>query len=176
MWSYNYTDELYHYGIPGMRWGHRKAATIMTKSKRARESAKEWDEMARYQQSKGTARSLKKAAKYKAYAKQDRQDAKSLANKSQKMETESKRADKFTNARNAASRSRSRGSKIATNILAGPFANRTYASVIAAGGTKNGARVVTALAGLGGGLGQLATSAYFTRKAAKGQTIKRFNS
>ena len=24
MWQYNYTDELYHYGVPGMRWGHRK--------------------------------------------------------------------------------------------------------------------------------------------------------
>lgn len=24
MWQYNNTNELYHYGIPGMRWGHRK--------------------------------------------------------------------------------------------------------------------------------------------------------
>lgn len=25
MWEFKQTDELYHYGVPGMRWGHRKS-------------------------------------------------------------------------------------------------------------------------------------------------------
>lgn len=42
MWQYNHTDELYHYGIPGMRWGHRKRTNVdlINEKRRAYDEAK----------------------------------------------------------------------------------------------------------------------------------------
>lgn len=56
MWEYNYTvqnDELYHYGVKGMRWGHRK----------------------KYQTSNGGLNALGKARKNYETAKSDRRRA-----------------------------------------------------------------------------------------------------
>lgn len=40
MWTYNYTDELYHYGVLGMRWGVRKDIYTSLTNKRDRLNSK----------------------------------------------------------------------------------------------------------------------------------------
>lgn len=78
MWQYNYTNELYHYGVPGMKWGVRRnggarnVTRLGRKAQIARDSAKEWDEMAGYAEAKGK---MRRAAKYRSNAEHDRRDA-----------------------------------------------------------------------------------------------------
>lgn len=43
MWQYNYSVELYHYGIPGMKWGRRKAKYASEDHKRAHSKKKTRD-------------------------------------------------------------------------------------------------------------------------------------
>lgn len=70
-------DELYHYGIPGMKLGHRKQKLI-DNANISRESAKEWNEMAKYAMAKGK---TKRAAKYKKNAAKDLADARKYEKK-----------------------------------------------------------------------------------------------
>lgn len=72
MYDYEHLDYLCHYGVKGMKWGHRRAQKFATKVRIARDSAKEWEEMAGYARAKGK---TKRADKYMQNAKDDRADA-----------------------------------------------------------------------------------------------------
>lgn len=42
MWQYTNSDELYHYGVPGMRWGHRKPKSYVNAKKNFKQARKEY--------------------------------------------------------------------------------------------------------------------------------------
>ena len=66
-----------------MKWGQHRVRKNEAKAKLSRESAKEWDEMARYAKQRGN---MKKAEKYKRYASEDRADSTKYANKAKQIQ------------------------------------------------------------------------------------------
>ena len=76
--------------------------------------------------------------------------------------------DAFRAKRESYYRTRSTGAKFATNLWGGLFANRTYNSVLASGGSSAEAFCMTTVATiLGGPVGHLAVSALYTHDAGK---------
>lgn len=165
--------ELRHYGVKGMRWGHRKAAKYEAKARTARESAKERKDIGAHKAAKllakgKTDKANKVKLKYKLKADQDLADAKSYERRAK----EKNRGADYQKKQAEAGAKRSKGAKLATNLLAGPFANRTYNSVIAAGGSKNAARVITGVTGMmGGALGHVVVSSLYRRGAERNMLI-----
>lgn len=162
-------NELYHYGVKGMKWGERKAQKYERKTVSSRESAAEWKEIGQRKadklRSKGFNLTANKVqAKYDKRSDLDLRDANIYSNKA----AVARRKQNFRVARNNISNSRSRGSKVVTAIMAGPFGNRLYDSALASGESKNSARTVTAMTRiLGGSFGQLYVSALYTNAAGK---------
>ena len=132
---YVVSNELYHHGIKGQKWGVRRFQNedgSLTTAGKARHG--------------DPSQSYSAKQEYKAKRKAAKQE--------------------FKKERKDISSVRSTGAKIATNILAGPFANRTYNSVIASGGSVTKARIVTAVASAGNVIGHLLVSSYYASKRA----------
>lgn len=90
------SEELYHYGVKGMKWGKRKALRYEDKAKTARASAREWDEIrrskvAKYQAAGKDKKAAKAETKYKALARNDISDAQKYEAKAAKLNPHKKK-------------------------------------------------------------------------------------
>lgn len=74
--------ELYHYGVPGMKWGKRKAVAYANKAANSNELARSWDQKAKRASERGK---MNKSAKYAENARIEREVASKYQNKADRM-------------------------------------------------------------------------------------------
>lgn len=137
-----YSDELYHYGVLGMKWGVHRSKKNAQKAKNRRDSAEEWEEIARDAKSKGK---TKQANKYKRHAENDRTAAKKYEAKAAKIRTKhERRTDKATVSR---VEKMSTGKAVAQSMIFGTYGALKYNQARASNLTK-GKSVVYGLGGM----------------------------
>lgn len=63
MWEYNNFDELYHYGVPGMRWGHKRAKVQSStiKGKKRKKKQPQEDPIDKFQKQTKNTKRLRRA-------------------------------------------------------------------------------------------------------------------
>lgn len=155
MWTYNYNNqELYHYGVKGMKWGVRKAQAHTNKAASLRKRADEYD-------AKGK---TKKAASLREKA----------GNLNKKAAAEKRLVD-FKKEANKIRDKRTVGEKVVTFLIGGVFANQTYNSARAAGASSAGATGAVILGNiLGGPIGQVAITKMYEHGAKKNTLVKKY--
>ena len=138
-------DELYHYGVLGMKWGQHRVRRNEEKAKLSRQSAKEWDEMARYAKKRGQ---TSKVEKYTRYASEDRADSTKYANKARQIKAKheklagGKAAYEYT-------KKQSTGKALVKSYLFGTYGAMKYNEARSKGVTRGRAAVDGVLYGIG---------------------------
>ena len=125
-------NELYHYGVLGMKWGVRRARKNVSKAKNARKSAKEWEEMARYSEQKGN---KKKAAKYRSNAADDIADAQRYDAKAKKIQQKHERRSGGKKVIDYTQK-QSTGKTVVKSMLLGTYGTLRYNEARAKGGSR----------------------------------------
>lgn len=138
-------DELYHYGVLGMKWGQHRVRKNEAKAKLSRESAKEWDEMARYAKQRGN---MKKAEKYKRYASEDRADSTKYANKAKQIQAKHEKLAGGKAAYNY-TKKQSTGKALAKSYLFGTYGAMKYNEARSKGASRGRAAIDGILYGAG---------------------------
>lgn len=138
-------DELYHYGVLGMKWGQHRVRKNEEKAKRSRESAKEWDEMARYAKQRGQ---TSKAEKYKRYASEDRADSTKYANKAKQIQAKHEKLAGGKKAYNY-TKKQSTGKALAKSYLFGTYGAMKYNEARSKGASRGKAAINGILYGAG---------------------------
>ena len=138
-------DELYHYGVLGMKWGQHRVRRNEEKAKRSRQSAKEWDEMARYAKKRGETR---KVEKYTRYASEDRADSTKYANKARQIQAKHEKLAGGKAAYNY-TKKQSTGKALVKSYLFGTYGAMKYNEARSKGVTRGRAAVDGVLYGMG---------------------------
>ena len=127
-----HSDELMHYGVLGMKWGVRKAQKTGTTYKYKSRSTKKWEKQARKNSEQADLYdfigSPRTAAKYRAQATR----ASKIADRSRKHDEAMFEISKKAKV----------GNVVVTNVLLGPWGNKTYNSLMV-GGASKGAAIAT---------------------------------
>ena len=140
MKEHNHSDELLHYGVLGMKWGVKKASKSGSSYEYKSHSTKKWEKRANENKTIADVYDRNGLSKTASIYREKASRASKIATRSRQHDSKMLSIAKKTNV----------GSVIATNVLLGPWGNKTYSSVIASGGSKGAAVATTVLSGIVG--------------------------